>query len=274
MTTKARLRHQKELELLYSKNQLIPRIKEEFVNCKSFDFPRFIRECDIPEDFGIALLVQMALHKRTSLETLIGILRHHFNDSQETADMILKAAACDLVDYSSELNQFIVRYTITDDVQKELDQFQFPLPMVIRPKRVDTNKDTGYLLNHGHGSIILKDNHHMDDVCLDHINRVNRIRLTINEGTAFMIKNRWKNLDKPKEGESRDDFKRRKKAFEKYDSTALDVIKLLIQEGNMFYMTHKYDKRGRVYCQGYHVNYQGNPWNKAVIEFADKEIVE
>jgi DNA-directed RNA polymerase len=41
--------------------------------------------------------------------------------------------------------------------------------------------------------------------------------------------------------------------------------------GNRFWLTHKYDKRGRTYCQGYHVSYQGNDYNKACIEFADGE---
>lgn len=89
-----------------------------------------------------------------------------------------------------------------------------------------------------------------------------------------MVKNKWKNLDKPKSGETREDFEKRRKAFLKYDKVAKDVIGLLIQEGNEFYLTHKYDKRGRVYCQGYHVTYQGAAWNKAVIEFADKELID
>ena len=124
------------------------------------------------------------------------------------------------------------------------------------------------------GSIILRNNHHNDDVCLDHINRVNKIRFVINTDTATMVKNKWRNLDKPKEGETKEDFEKRKKAFEKYDRTAKDVISLLVKEGNEFHLTHKYDKRGRIYCQGYHVSYQAAPWNKAVIEFADQEIIE
>jgi DNA-directed RNA polymerase len=48
---------------------------------------------------------------------------------------------------------------------------------------------------------------------------------------------------------------------------------LMFTAGNRFYMTHKYDKRGRTYSQGYHINPQGNDWNKAVIEFADKEVI-
>jgi DNA-directed RNA polymerase len=62
--------------------------------------------------------------------------------------------------------------------------------------------------------------------------------------------------------------------FEKYDRTAKDVITALSIHTDGFYLTHKYDKRGRVYCQGYHINYQGAPWNKATIQLADKELVE
>ena len=43
--------------------------------------------------------------------------------------------------------------------------------------------------------------------------------------------------------------------------------------GKDIYLTHKYDKRGRVYCQGYYISYQGTDWNKAVIELSNKEIV-
>jgi DNA-directed RNA polymerase len=48
----------------------------------------------------------------------------------------------------------------------------------------------------------------------------------------------------------------------------------MVEMGNRFYLTHRYDKRGRTYAQGYHVNTQGNCWNKAVIELADEEVVE
>ena len=111
-------------------------------------------------------------------------------------------------------------------------------------------------------------------MCLDHINRMNRLKLTINQDVVTLVKNQWRNLDKAKDGETREDFEKRKRAFEKYDRTSRDVIKLIQQEGEHFHLTHKYDKRGRTYCQGYHVSYQAAPWNKAVIEFADKELIE
>jgi hypothetical protein len=266
--------HQLKLEKLYDKNQAVKRIHHEFTSSE-IDFEGFFLEHNVDVDFGYDLLTQMVLHKRATLPTLVGILRKHFSGptaSQKAADMLQLCAALDLVDWSPTTEQFVIRINITDDVQADIDRFQYPLPMVIRPRHVRNNRDTGYLLTRN--SIILKKNYHEDDVCLDHINRVNRIRFEINFDTASMIANRWRNLDKPKEGETKQDFDKRVRAFEKYDRTAKEVITQLLAHGNSFFLTHKYDKRGRVYCQGYHVNYQGAPWNKAVIELADKELVE
>ncbi len=266
------MQHQIELETLFNKNQLIPRIKQEFMACTEISFTKVFEDNGIPLDFGYALLVQMALHKRAPLPTLVGVLRGQCNTAQEVVDLIIKMCELDLCHWHPVQEVFITAITISEDVQAELDRFQFPLPMVVEPREVKSNRDTGYVLNRG--SIILKKNHHSDDVCLDHINRMNKVKFTINNDTAKMIKNAWRNLDKPKEGESKEDFEKRKRAFEKYDRTCHDVIEILTEHGNEFFLTHKYDKRGRIYCQGYHVSYQGAPWNKAVIELAEPEVIE
>lgn len=264
--------HQIELERLFNKNQLLPRIREVFNDYEEFDFRGYCKSKNIPEDFGIEVLTQMALHKRASLPIMVGCLQHMTKSAQECADLLYLCAEADLMDWVPDLEIFVVCFTISDEVQEELDRFQFPLPMVVHPREVRTNKEIGYLTSKG--SIILRNNHHMDDVCLDHINHMNSIRLTLNHEVVRMVKNKWRNLDKPKEGETKQDYERRRRAFEKYDRTARDVIKLLQQHGSDFYLTHKYDKRGRTYCQGYHVTYQGAAWNKAVIEFTNQEIIE
>ena len=143
--------------------------------------------------------------------------------------------------------------------------------MIVLPKELKTNTDTGYFTSKN--SVILKNNHHDDDVCLDHLNNMNRIKLKLNNDVTSFVKNSWKNLDKPKPNEDRIEYNKRVRAFEKYDRTVYDVIAHLSIVSDEFYLTHKYDKRGRVYCQGYHVTYQGNQWNKAVIEFAKEEHV-
>lgn len=264
------LAHQQELEKLYNKNQLIPRIKSEFINCEVFDFIDFFEQKNIPKAFGLDLLTQMALHKRCSLPTLVGIMDKHLNNVQATADMLMECAAADLIDWSPSLQIFVVKFTISADVQEELDRYQFPLPMVVPPKHLKSNMETGYYTSGG--SIILKKNHTTDDVCLDHLNRCNKMQFKINHNVVEMVKNQWRNLDKPKEGETKEDFQKRKRAFEKYDRTAKEVIAKITEVSDTFHLTHRPDKRGRTYCQGYHVNYQGAPWNKAVIEFANAEI--
>jgi hypothetical protein len=276
-----RLTLQIELERLYNHNQTLTRIRKEFLENGQIDLQAYMEEHGVDPDFGIELLVQMVLHKRTTLPTLVSILRHHFVEkhgeysaSQVCADQLLKAAQADLVDWNGVTEQFVIRpgLNITQDVQEDLDRYQFPLPMIVPPKRLTHNKASPYL-SLGDGSVILRKNHHDDDVCLDHLNRVNSYRFTFNNNVARMIHNRWRDLDKLKAGETRIEFERRKKAFEKYDRTARQVMAQVTLHGNCFYLTHKVDKRGRTYCQGYHCSYQSAPWNKAVIELYDKEII-
>ena len=268
----AKMQHQVELEMLYAKNHLLPRLRYEFSTSTAPDFMGYMAAVEIEPKFGIDLMVQMQLHKRCKLDVLLGTLRGHCETAQEVADLILKCAEADLVDFDPALEIFIVKFLVSDTVQEELDKYQYPLPMVVEPEPVYDNNHFGYLTIQG--SILLKKNHHDDDVCLDHINRMNRVKLTINTDTAMMIKNQWKGLDKMREGDTKEDFEKRKKAFEKYDRTSKEVIAKLTKHGNEFNMTHRPDKRGRTYCQGYHINYQGNAWSKAIVEFSNKELID
>jgi hypothetical protein len=272
MTNEALVQKQVELEKLYSKNQLLPRIRNVFESCKSFNFVKYFEEKSIPKNFGFDVMVQIYLHKQADVKTMVGVMWHHLGDPQSTVDMLYKCVAADLLDWNGPLKKFKVRHCISDAVQQELDAFQFPLPMVVEPTTLKNNRDNGYLL--GRGSVILKNNHHEDDVCLDHLNRMNRIKFCINTDVVQFVKNSWKGLDRKKDGEDANKYEQRKAAFAKYDRVAKQVIGTLTELGNEFYLTHRYDKRGRTYSSGYHVNYQGNPWNKACVELAEKEIIE
>ena len=265
----SKYKHQQELERLYSKNELMPRMRQFF---KDYGAEDVFDALDIDPKFGITVLVQMALHKRCNISTLVGLTRQYFKTAQEAADQIGKLISLGLVGWDDNLRILITQFTIPADLQAEIDKFQYPLPMVVEPRKLKTNSDTGYLVSGSHGSVILKNNHHDDDVCLDHLNRLNQIKLQINEQTAVMVNNKWKNLDKPKDGETREEFQKRVRAFEKYNKHAIEVMALVVQEGNEFYLTHRYDKRGRTYAQGHFINPQGTEYNKAVIEFVNQEV--
>lgn len=250
----------------------MPRLRAEFKECPDFDFLALMDQHNIPHKFGIEVLVQMALHKRCNFSTLMGTVRKCADSGQQAADLLVKCVEAGLLQWNDPLKMFIVNVTISDELQEQLDRYQYPLPMVVPPRELVTNNQSAYL--DSTNSVILRDNHHEDDVCLDHLNAVNTIKFVINMNVVQFVRNEWRNLDKPKEGESSQDFEKRKRAFEKYDSSSKEVIKRLNDITDVFYLTHRYDKRGRTYCQGYHVNYQGTPWNKACVEFANKEVTK
>jgi len=231
-----------------------------------------IEKCEIDLEFGLHLLAQMVVHKRATLPTLVGLLGRFFPTLQDCANAIMKAVNAGFVTWNQSLQTFILIWDMSPDVKADLERFQYPLPMSIRPREVRNNTDTGYLTIRN--SVILKNNHHEDDVCLDHLNRMNAIKLCVNSDVVTMVANEWRNLDKPKDHEEIGEYQKRVKAFEKYDASSKDVLGLFEITGSNMYLTHKYDKRGRTYCQGYHVNTQGAPWNKAVLEFAQQEVTK
>lgn len=263
---------QQQLEELYSKNQLLPTIKAFFKEHPTLPFINYFKEINLSEDFGLNLLAQIALHKRANVPTMVGLLQKYANSAQECADTLHKCVENHLIKWDPKTEVFIVMHDISPELQARLDKFRFPLPMVIQPKKLTCNTDTGYLI--GKSSLILKDNHHDGDICLDHLNTMNSIRLVIDMDTAKMVKNKWKGVEVPKETDTEYVYRKRVKAYKKYQSTTFEILEALDKINPYFYLTHKIDKRGRTYCVGYHVNYQGTSWNKAIVKFYKKEIVE
>ena len=108
-------------------------------------------------------------------------------------------------------------------------------------------------------------NHHEDEICLAHINLMNRIPLSLN--VKLMMEHKELatfELDTPEKTAQWNKF--REDSIYKY----VDVVK---QSDNKLYLDHKYDTRGRCYAIGYHINPQGTSYKKAVIQFHKKELV-
>ena len=81
-------------------------------------------------------------------------------------------------------------------------------------------------------------------------------------------------LPKRKIGEAFDEFQKRQKQAQVFYEHSLEVMQAIATLGNEFWLTHKYDRRGRTYAVGYHINTQGTDYNKAVLELAKKEVIE
>lgn len=263
--------NQKMLEDFFNKKQTIPLIKRELLSSPTVI--ERIQKSGLDEPFALDLLIQMTLAKRSTVGALVGQLKHHYlGDHQATADALMQACQGDLVDFDPKRDQFILIFDLDAKTHDLIRQYQYLPPMVIPPLPVTGNRGSGYV-SICTDSLILRDNHHEGELCLDSINRFNSVPLAINDRVVKTIRNEWKNLDRAKEDETYEEFRERVKSFEKYEKDSFFTISLMIEMGNEFHLTHKVDKRGRTYCQGYHISYQGNCWNKAVLEFANKELV-
>ena len=263
--------NQRMIEQIFNARQTPKLLRKELLNSR--EVVEAIQASGLDEEFALDLMSQMILCKRALVPQLVGQLRHHFNRManpfQACADALLVAAEKDLVDYDPERQQFIVVYDVDEKTHQLIRQYQYLPPMIVPPLEVTGNRGSGYLTIRT-DSLLLKDNHHEGDLCPDHLNRCNNVALSVNTDVVRTIRNQWKSLDKPKKDESYQDYQKRVKAFERFERDAFFTIALMQEMGNRFYLTHKYDKRGRTYSCGYHIDYQGNQWSKAIVEFADK----
>ena len=50
----------------------------------------------------------------------------------------------DLIEWNEATKMLGFRYGISDQVQRDLDMFQFPLPMIVPPRKITSNKMGGY----------------------------------------------------------------------------------------------------------------------------------
>lgn len=258
-----------KLEEMFSKNQLFTVLKKEF---SAPEIIKKLGELNVPLSFGLKVLMNLYLHKQADVPTLVGLVRADY-ELKEVSEYLLKMSEGDLIDFDPLTEKFISLYEIDPKVKKEMEMYQFPLPMITEPARIKNNHTNGYLKVNNE-SLLLNGAYHKQDICLDHINRVNRVPLSVDLDVAFNIKNVWKNLDKRSPKETLKEFRKRVKNYQNYMKTAYTVMEILVQEGNKIYLTHAYDKRGRTYSRGHHVLDQGNDWNKACIQFFNKEFIE
>lgn len=158
-------------------------------------------------------------------------------------------------------------------------------PSIERPRKLKTNRDSGYASLKGE-SLILGGSykHHEGDICLDVLNKQNNIPLCINEDFLNAVpEQRKKTMEDIKESL----IEKGMKGKELYDALRQEeynwyihcelsnmVYNLMLDAGNKFFICNKVDMRGRVYAQGHHINPMGASFKKCMIELHKKEKVD
>ena len=153
---------------------------------------------------------------------------------------------------------------LTQELKDFIRDSEYLPPMLCEPRKLANNYSSGYL-THNDSLILGNGNHHNGDICLDVLNKKNSTPLKL--CVEFISKYEEepnKEFETPDQRDQWNNFKRQSYEF----------YMLMAQQGNKFYLTHKVDKRGRIYAQGYHISTQSTSFKKAIIELANEEVVE
>ena len=177
------------------------------------------------------------------------------------AEIVAVATDGDMFKLSrNQEGQIIIGSVVTLE-QEDLDvvnNYMYLPPMVCKPKKVKSNTDSAYLTFND--SLILgnKLKHHDGELCLSIVNHQNSIPLKLDWDYLNLVK-------ETKNEKVEDDI------WESYEAQKEFTLNLI--GSDTFYLTNKLDNRGRLYAQGYHINSQGDGYHKAMINFANEELL-
>ena len=189
-----------------------------------------------------------------------------FSDKREaiqtTAEIVAVLCQTDVFDIIKKSRMASLEVKSRIILNKELIEFiensAFLPPMVCKPKELENNYSSGYL-THADSLLLGKGNHHDGDLCLDVLNLMNSTPLRLDTEFLSQVE------EEPTFSLDTQDQVEMWKAFKKQ---SYRFYSLVANYGNRFYLTHKVDKRGRIYSSGYHISTQGTGFKKASIELA------
>ncbi len=198
--------------------------------------------------------------------------RLKFSDKTEAITTVaeLVAVLCQTdafdIDKESKMSSLMVvsRIPLSERLVEFIETSQYLPPMVCSPLELTHNYSSGYL-THNDSLILGSGNHHDGDICLDVLNTMNKVALTLD--TEFLSTVEEEPTFELITQDQIDQWKA-------YKKQCYAFYTLMVQQGNHFYLTHKVDKRGRIYACGYHINTMGTPTKKAMLELANAELVE
>ena len=198
-----------------------------------------------------------------------GLGRYH--DIQTCADVLWLINQTDLIliDIVDDTRYIQSNMELPDELVNRLTLMCVLPPMLVKPRTLRHNKSCGYLTINK-DSLILgdKENYHEESISLDVLNTLNSQALCLDLDICYKFQKEFKSeFDK-----DTDEYLNQRKTYERAKEQ-FEFFRDKIQDKTIHF-THKVDKRGRVYSQGYTFNFQGSSYEKACINLKTKEFVE
>lgn len=257
---------QELIETLYNKNQETNLI-EKFIDSLS-DIDNYLHGDEVKK----RIFVNMLKLEDCLIETVIGMTTGNPAEFSMVMEKVIELGATGLLRLGVYPDKITVMSPIKlpANIKAVIRNYMFLPPLLVPPKKLVTNNDSGYLTIRK-ADVMLNGRNHKYNMNLAHLNRCNAVPYSLDERVIRTVADKAAHLDKPKDGETKEDYEKRVKAFQVFTKESMKVFATMINAGNKFYLTHNPDHRGRTYSRGYHINYQGNCYRKAIINLADKE---
>lgn len=247
-----------------------------------------VRELDIKElVMQVVACISLECQKPMKLVSIASLCARHLNMSDKVeaihtmAEVIAVLGETDLFDNKKTREGWIVisRVGLDSEVTQYADNALYLPPLIIKPRKVRSNRDSGYITQRGESLILgFYENHHDDNICLDVLNTLNSNEYELDTDFINQYEEQWhrEELSQQEYEElshaDREIYNMDAKTWKKFQEQGKFFQHLMIHHGNSFYLCNKVDKRGRIYSSGYHVNVQGSSFKKAMVNFKHHEI--
>ena len=189
----------------------------------------------------------------------------------------------EIVKYPSGTRTIQSLLSLNKGLQNRLDLYCYLPPMVEKPDVLEHNKSSGYKTINSDSLILgYKENHHDKWISLDVLNTLNRQQYELD---MDFISRYHKPFDELNPDELLEKATEKEMSLDEYTEIYqqqlanhhqwLEQFEVLNKHlaNKPIYFTHKVDKRGRIYSQGYHYNTQSDSYGKACISLRKKELI-
>ena len=214
----------------------------------------------------------LLIYKRIDIQTLAGMFHKRAPNTDAFLQFLQYAEDNNVIVWDDESDSYYLNnLALSPEVQEKLSLWQFPMPLICKPRKLKNNYSSSYFTVHK-DNVVISGIEGDDDVNLEHLDRVNSIAYTLNTDVAINCKNIWK----AKNGDP-EKVKINLKRYMKYCYKACEVMydyAIKYKFKLIFHFRHKYDRRGRTYAVGHYFNPQGTDYNKYCLELAHKELVK
>lgn len=241
---------------------------EELKNTEYWESKNKRLKALVNSDYIAEKLALVTVGFNFQIQELIGRIAPDISYGIEYIDMVRNASdvieACDNIIYSLVQNEHIMvnsHYVLEPETYEYIGLRKFNPPMLVTPKQWESNNEGGYYDNDLHCILGSIHSQHRKPQALDVLNLLQEIEWELDPIIAAIEEVPNKEFKSP---ESHEQFKKMAMDSKSVYATYMDKT---------FYFIWQFDKRGRQYSKGYHINLQASGYKKALLNFARKELI-